>query len=505
MSSKRGKRIIAAGVALAATTGTAVAFTGQPGANSAPKTDGPDLISVTLDPTNAYGDRQAATFCFDTALQTSYTAANFFVKTYDANRFLQGQTASVDPGNGACVIVTFNPQIDLATQGSLGEVDAGAVQSLASQPNYFSSAPLMGSSLAQRPGQTTGPDLLSATPRQSDFTVEYVFDQQVDRTAENINAGAFGVVDNDGTEVAGASLTQVDTATSTKVRITFPNGTNVQSAARYFNRRNAVRTLAYDGLSGGGGGNPHAPTTTHTLASPGAVVNGTPSVTRPVLNEAVQQSDGSSQFILTYSTDLNSNFTATDIIAVRDNGEVEAATSSQPISGSTTKRLVSFANDGAVDREPSGVVKIVSQTGAAKDAASGGAAPISAANVGAGAPMKPGFTNGPDLLNTVLNGSTSQAAFVYDEAVDPTAIGAPGSFRLLVANGNPISGISQGGTSSDRKTVTIGFPGSIEAGVGVTTGLGATQDRVGNLQQYTSVSSTETTPDPNVTPARRSR
>ena len=114
--------------------------------------------------------------------------------------------------------------------------------------------------------------------------------------------------------------------------------------------------------------------------------------------------------------------------------------------------------------------------------------------------MKPGFTNGPDLLNTVLNGSTSQAAFVYDEAVDPTAIGAPGSFRLLVPNGNPISGISQGGTSSDRKTVTIGFPGSIEAGVGVTTGLGATQDRVGNLQQYTSVSRAETTPNPNATP-----
>ena len=115
--------------------------------------------------------------------------------------------------------------------------------------------------------------------------------------------------------------------------------------------------------------------------------------------------------------------------------------------------------------------------------------------------MRPGFTNGPDLLNTVLNGSTSQAAFVYDEPVDETAIGAPGSFRLLVPNGNPIGGISQGGTSSDRKTVTIGFPGSIEAGVGVTTGLGATQDRVGNLQQYTSVSSIEKTPDPNATPA----
>ena len=68
--------------------------------------------------------------------------------------------------------------------------------------------------------------------------------------------------------------------------------------------------------------------------------------------------------MLEYTSDLGT-FAAGKIIAVRDNGQVEAATSSQNVTGSTTKRLVSFPADGAVARDPSGVVAIVSQTGAA--------------------------------------------------------------------------------------------------------------------------------------------
>ena len=155
-------------------------------------------------PTNAYGDRQAATFCFDTALQTAYTAANFFVKTYDANRFLQGQTAAVDPGNGACVIVTFNPQIDLATQGSLGEVDA------VRGPEPRQPAQLLLQRAAHRllADAASGPDrrgrTCSARPRaRATSRSSTSSTSRSTGPPENINAGAFGVVDNDGTEVAG--------------------------------------------------------------------------------------------------------------------------------------------------------------------------------------------------------------------------------------------------------------------------------------------------------------
>lgn len=497
LSSKRAQRFIAAGVALAATSGTAaLAFTGQPGANAAPVTNAPDLVSVTLAADNAYGDRQAATFCFDADLTTSYNPANFFVKTYDANRFLQGTTAAVDASSSKCVIVTFNPRIDLAKQGSIGEVDGNAVTGTSGVANYFSSAPLTGSALAPRAGQTTGPDLIGATPRQSDHTVEYAFDQQVDGTPANINVDRFKVTDNAGTSNDATALVGVDTATSSKVRVQFADGVSLSDATGFSAGRGAVRTLDFDGLSAGGVANPYAPTTTFILSSPGVVQAGTPNL--PVLKGAQQRAEGSSQFTLTYSTDIG-DFDATKIIAVRDNGEVEAATSSAPVAGSTTQKIVSFAADGAVDREPGGVISIVSQPGAAKDSTNTKSAPISATAIGS-APFKPGLTNGPDLLNTQLDATASQASFIYDEAVDTTAIGAPSSFQLLVANGSPIGGVSQGGVSSDKKTVIIGFPGSIESGVGVSTGLGATQDRVGNLQQYTSVSSTVVTLDPNGNP-----
>ena len=95
--------------------------------------------------------------------------------------------------------------------------------------------------------------------------------------------------------------------------------------------RGAVRTLPFDGLSGGGGRQPvRADDGVHREPAGGRQHR--LARTAPVLKSAQQQLNGSSQFVLDYCTDLGT-FNAGQIIAVRDNGEIEAATSAQPVHG----------------------------------------------------------------------------------------------------------------------------------------------------------------------------
>ena len=233
---------------------------------------------------------------------------------------------------GKCVIVTFNPRVDLAKQGSLGEVDGGAVRDTGGQANYFSSAPLTGSTLAPRAGQTTGPDLVSAVGRLSDHTVEYTFDQQVD---------------NDEGRRPRRLHRHRRLAVRHRVQLGRPDAGHRRRLGGYRHehegdhpvpgrragghRRALLRAPRAASARCPSTGSAAAAGATRTprrrrssLNPPNSVGAGTP--TSPVLTSAQQQLDGSSQFVLEYSTDLT-GFEATRIIAVRDNGEVEAATS----------------------------------------------------------------------------------------------------------------------------------------------------------------------------------
>jgi hypothetical protein len=436
------------------------------------ETDRPDLVSVTLDPTNAYLTREAASFCFDAPVSSTITAGKFRVKTYDASRYLTGQTATLDGASGGkCVVVTFHPVVDLKTQGSIGEVDASAVTA-SGLPNSTAGAPLTGSVLAPRPGQTTGPDLVATSASIANHTVEYTFDQQIDPM--NIDATQFGTARSNGAQDLGTSVALVDNVARNMVRIQFPNDAELDTAVRYFVRRGAVRTLPFDGVLPTG--NPYAPTVPHILNPPG-VVGQTPTPGAPVLTGAQPQGDPV-KFRLTYSSDL-SGFDATKILAVRDNGEVEAATFAEPIAGSTRQRLVSFPLDGAVQRDPGAVVAIVSQVNAVSPSAS-----TSAAAIGTGAPFTPGLTTGPDLLNATAD-AAGHASFVYDEPVDTTAVAVPASFQLLPRVGAPIGATAAPAISADHRTLQLTFPAVASGGVAAL--LGATQDLVGNSQPNVTV------------------
>lgn len=503
-SSSGVKKPLALGSVLAVTGATAAfAFVGTPGTGGPPVTDRPDLLSATTNADNAYGDRAGVTYCFDEQLQGPGPATNYIVKTYDGERSSRGVSSAIVPTDGRCVSVQFNPRVDLNTQGSAASVNGGTVTNLATRPNYASGAPLTGSTLTQEAGKTTGPDLRSVIADQTTTSVRYTFDQPIDPAPASIVVANFTVVADNGAETAANALVNVDPATNRSIRVSFPAGTNVSGAIRYSAARGAVRTLAQDNFADGGG-KPFQPTTLFTVNPDGVV--GTAASSRPVLVSAAPRVDGSSQFVLTYTSDLGT-FTPASVVAVFDNAEQEAASAAQNIQGQTRQRLISFPTDGKVDREPGAVVAMVSKTGAATTANGNLPAPISGVNVGPGAPSVPGFTNGPDLLTTNIDATASQATFLFDEPVNPDNIGGAANFLLLVPNGDPIGGTAIAGQTADRKGVLVSYSGDVTAAVGVALNSAQVFDRLNNPNSFGSVSTTNiplpptgTTGPPGVTP-----
>lgn len=489
--------VVAAGLTMLAPGSDA--YVGGNGNGGAPITDGPDLLKATLRSDNEVNVQMRADFCFDEQVKSTPAASLFFIHTYDADRYLQGQSATIDPNPdtlGRCVVVSFPTAINANTQGSIGVVNEGAVTNLIDRVNPFSSAPLTGSTLTQVEKRTTGPDLVNIVADNTLVAVTFEFDQELSNTAANVKGSQFGVVADDGTEVPGLNSgpAPVVLPDLKRVRVTFPAGTNVENKIRYYVRAGAVQTPLSSGITGGSG-----PATACGLANcaatpapDGVVARGTS--TRPVLTAASYDSSG--QFTITYSRPTGP-FDQTKIIAVLDNGNVEAATGAQYINDTT--RLLSFSASGQVAKEPSAVVKLVSRTGAASDPNSPfPPAPISDIAVGPGAPSRPGYTNGPDLLRTELNSSSSQAAFIYDETYEPTTLGTPSLFKLLLQNGNPIGGSTFAGNEPAGAPVKllVSYPSSFDAAVGVGMGTNQVRDRIGNPSPYASVSKTNQGPPP---------
>jgi hypothetical protein len=486
--------------------GPANAFIGTPGTGVAPQTDAPDLISAEVKPDSAVGDQERIKFCFDEALNAPGTAGSFYAATYDAGRVLKGTAITYEPGTDAkCVVVSFHANVDLLRDGSVGYVNAGAVANTSSRPNTFGSAPLANSSLHQVAGQTTGPDLIGAVTDGANNSVTYTFDQPIQNTAALVFGDQFGVVDDFGAEVFGqdgatGGKEPVVLANRTQVRVFFTKAqADVTNKTRFFvTTRNRVATAgagatavsAVRGMPFDAHTTATAPSTpcglgnaTACLATPApdAVIS-TGTSNRPVLASVTPVGQ---QFELQYTRPTPS-VDASKVIAVLDDGNTVAGVGSSVVGSDFTRWNVNFGS--AVNRKITAVVRIVSRTGAAKDPNTQEAAPISVANVGNGAPMRPGYTNGPDLLTATLDPVTSQATFTYDEPIDTNAVGSADHFYLLVRNGNPIPGASIGEAQDNHVKVRYGqiFDGAS----GIAIGAYAVSDMLGNPALYSSVSTT---------------
>lgn len=513
---RRRRGLIAAAAAGALITGgvaatPASAFIGDPGTGTAPVTDAPDLVSVSVAPNNSIGPsgQERLEFCFDEALNGPGNADAFYAFTYDSARFYRGTSTTFDPTTGAkCVVVSFRAAVSFNTQGSVGAVTAGAVTNTGSIDNYYSSAPIGGSTLTGRATDssgdavnlTTGPDLIKVVPDSTNNTVSYFFDQAVDPDPAHVDGSGFAIVDDSGQETWGLSSAPilhpgsvgpdpvVSAPTSaegdTEVRVQFPAGTLVGNKIRYSVAAGAVQTPAADGLSSGTASVVAAGDVTPAPAGVISLGDGT----RPVLTRVTRSG---TQFTLTYSKP-SGPVNGTRIAAVLDDGYVEYADSAPFVNNTNNQSVtVSFAPNTPVTLEPTSVVRIVSETGAASDPTSGSPAPVSAANVGSGSSVKPGYTDGPDLLTTTLDPGTDQATFNYDEAIDPAyyASLAPGAaaslFYLVIGNGTPEGGTAFGEALDDHVKITYG--NDFTAGVGVANVFATAVDKLGNPSVFGSV------------------
>ncbi|MGH9002668.1 MAG: choice-of-anchor D domain-containing protein, partial [Acidimicrobiia bacterium] len=141
--------------------------------------------------------------------------------------------AVLDPADPACVLTRFpdGTDVDRATLVTVGD---DAVTGTDGEPNVEDSVFLDGTTLDPRPGDITGPNLLSAVPDPAMGTVVYTFDE-----VSSVSPGAqFAFVDDQGELHAAGSVSAFDPGTG-RVIVAFPD--NVATARRLIALPDAVR------------------------------------------------------------------------------------------------------------------------------------------------------------------------------------------------------------------------------------------------------------------------
>lgn len=452
-----------------------------PGAGNglAISTAGPDLASAVIEA----ADLKRVKYCFDQPINGTPTANRFIVQTYDALRYLQGTSASVDPTNQACALVTFSPNANLA-EGTVAQVLDSAVSDAASRGNSLASEPLGGSSAKKVPGATTAPDLTAAdnsdtgagtgedgsdegaeADAYSGGTILFTFDE--DLAPGSITANRFVFFDDAGTARTGAVIKTRpgDQIGRNQVRIGF--NSPVSNAARIVTRYNAATDFPQTAAFGDA-----------SLATPsslGAIAKTTASAS-PVITAVT---GGPKNFTVTYDRGVK-EASAGNYYAVIDDGRVFNATGATV---NTDGRSVTVTMPNAIGDEAAAVVRFVDEGGgvSANDS-TGKASQAGQTNTGE-ANNTPGFTNGPDLLSVAKNPTTNQVVFRFDEAVE-----AATANRFVGVAGSGAQFAASGAASADTVTVTVGYGQEIQSSVGAGANLGAAVDSQGHPSPFSAVS-----------------
>ncbi len=202
-------------------------------------TDGPDLDSaeITKDDAGTPGDpgddRAAVRLCFDEAIAALVDPEGFGVTTFNSAVRFTSIAASLDPGNPACVVAFFPDGTDVS-RATLATVIDGVVSDADGHANTEASRPLSGTALDPRPGDITGPNLVSAIPDVAMGTVTYTFDDIASATP----GAHFTFVDDQGEVHPAGAVSAVDAGTETVV-VAFPD--NLGTARRLVALPDAVR------------------------------------------------------------------------------------------------------------------------------------------------------------------------------------------------------------------------------------------------------------------------
>ncbi|WP_158276901.1 hypothetical protein [Paraconexibacter algicola] len=442
-------------------------------------TEGPDLVGAAIDAP----DLRRVRYCFDQPLNGSPAAGDFLVQTYDALRFMRGTSATVDPANQACALVTFAATANLA-EGTVAQVQATAVRDAANRTNPPASEPLGGSSAKPVAGATTAPDLTAADASDtaagtgadgpdngnapdaySGGTILFTFDE--DLAPGSITAGRFVFFDDAGTARPGAVIKTRpgDQIGRNQVRIGF--NSPVSSATRIVARASAATDQPQSGAFGGA-----------SLATPsslGAIATASASAS-PVVTAV---SGGPKSFTVTYDRAVK-NAAAAKFAAVIDDGRTFTASGAAV---NTDGRSVTVTMPDAIGDEAAAVVRFVDEGGAVAANDSTGRGSEAGQTVIGTANNQPGLTNGPDLLAVARNPTTNQVVFRFDE---PVKTATASRFSGITGAGTSLT--PSGAASVEGPVVTVGFGQEIATSVGAGGVLGAAVDSQGHPSPFTSVS-----------------
>jgi len=459
---RRGGALISlTGVAAVVAFSSADAFVGAAAPSGPrPTSDAPDLRSATIvrAPTLTSAQTAQIRYCFDQTLSAVPSPQSLDVQNYDSALFQSATSAAIDPADQACVIADYLARTDIR-QGSSAVADPGAVTDISGRTNQSASEPLVGSAITPVAGSTTGPDLVSATRDLANRQITYTFDENLDPDgALAFNGSDFGFYnssDDGNAPRTGGMIIGIDGPSVTVGGFTSP----INSAQLFFVAEDAVTDQVFGGS-----------TTTSTIGATGTNIPASPGVVSAVKEASNQVVD------VTFSQNISLVAGgASNVVAYREDGTILNATSISTLA-SNTKVAVTFPNDAQND--PASVVRIGLAAGAVTNQAGDNSNTFGAAALGT-SNMKPGLTDGPDLLSTSIDDANNRATFAFDEAVQDPSVSSidETEFLLLNQDGSTQTGsMGSGVVSPDQRTVSILYTGSVSTAVGVANNYGAIED-----------------------------
>jgi hypothetical protein len=449
--------------------------TSDDGVGSGPDltTPGPDLRSAEIIQFKAGdGKREQVEFCYDDTVSSISNSSAFELSNFDSDdQIASPANAAVSSASQKCVKVeysdeTFLPEYTLAVD------EGGAVAGSGGSNSPINGVPLTSNPQTNFEGRTAGPDLLDVEADPSLNQATYIFDQQVDDDAAQIDLTRLGFYDTtggSGGRTSGGSLVGVSV---NEVTIDFSNtGGTVSDAERFFNGLHAVQDTDV-------GTNDDSP------AGHVGSITGSPDLVNVEQNAATAKNE----FDFAFEEELDgSSITATGFTVFADCGEQDgdARPASGAVADSGPECTPDVSGSGATLLPDDKTVRVafdppvgtsdfpneeITRGTVAEGAATARTAPKKDNTVGS-QPISmpdqgPGFSDGPDLVDAQYDDASDRVTFVFDETLRQDTSDANPDGAALVSSSGAYSCSTGVVDITDNELKAAFSPGSVTGAEG---------------------------------------
>lgn len=431
-------------------------------------TDGPDLVSATLD-----GDD--VDYCFDEEIGREPTdAGDFFLAGYDSETEAAGDSVDFDDDDENCVQVGFGAAVEREENFTVAGVEEDAVETRTTNDiNPQGTVELLGSTATGGEGRTVAPNLVDFDDDEQADEIAYNFDEPID--CESITTGGldsenFGYYDtNNDTIRQGTTIEECDDENG-EVVVGFAGG--VLNAERVWVVRpgtNAI-TATNDDIC------EEDPITTGSgdgcvnIEGIGGDVNDSPDLTDVTRTDEDEW---------TYSFDQDVDpaaVTTARFHLYEEDGTEHTANGCTEDEEDTVVCDYTTTEDDAVDGEyPLAAV----EHGAVEDDAT--AEVGTAGSVGVASSLEDGgLTDGPDLERATYDAAGGIVTFFFDEPHDDDVDPAEGDFYVIESDGDTAPGSDIEDVETDDNSIQVEFDeDEIQSAVGAGVDDDAAEDWIG--------------------------